>query len=173
MPEDKLIQTSNEIFAYSGLMLKFFNQGLERRLQKYGVSVSSLQYNIVRMLTFERLTISTISQRMDLDPSALVRMIDSLENKGLVVRNTDPNDRRRNPIQITQDGLDLVNAVPVISVDDPIYAAMQSLGVEPSIKLRDLLSRVIRQFPEGRLVSEVMSNPHAVDVKTNTIQHDE
>ncbi len=157
MPEDNLIQITNDIFACSGLMLKFFNQGLEGRLEKYGVKVSSLQFNIVRMLAYETLTISTISQRIGLDPSALVRIIDALEKKGLVARGSDPNDRRRNPIQITQAGINLVAAVPVISNEDPIYLAMQSLGSEHTGQLRDLLVRVIEQFPEGRIVAGAMN----------------
>ena len=157
MPAPDLIQISNEIYTYAALLLKFFSESLEERLQNHGVPLTSLQFSIVRMLRFEPLTISMISQRMSLDPSALVRIIDSLERKGLVLRAVDPHDRRRNPIEITKKGLKLVAAVPVIAENDPVFHALQSLGVEPTVLLRDLLLKVMQQFPEGRLVSELIS----------------
>ncbi len=156
MTENNLMQTASEIFAFSGLLLKFFNQGLERRLVKYGTHLSSLQYNIVRMLAYEQLTISTISKRLGMDPAALVRLVDSLERKGLVLRGKDPHDRRRNPLQITQKGLELVQAIPVIAVDDDTYRALQSIGTDTARQLRDLLTQFVQQFPEGRVVSEIM-----------------
>ncbi len=156
MTENNLMQTAGEIFAFSGLLLKFFNQGLERRLVKYGAHLSSLQYNIVRMLAYEQLTISTISKRLGMDPAALVRLVDSLERKGLVLRGKDPHDRRRNPLQITQKGLELVQAIPVIAVDDDTYRALQSIGTDTARQLRDLLTQFVQQFPEGRVVSEIM-----------------
>ena len=45
------------------------------------------------------------------DKSAVLRQIDNLENKNLVQRIVAPNDRRRNIIHITDEGLNLVNEV--------------------------------------------------------------
>ncbi len=169
MPESDISQMSNEIYTYTALLLKFFNQSLEERLQNYGVPLSSLQYGVLRMVQLESLTISTISQRMGLDPSALVRIIDSLEQKGLVIRGIDPHDRRRNPIQITNNGLNLIAAIPIFSEKDLPFQALQSLGTESVILLRDLLVRVIQQFPEGRFVSELMSDQSGLDNKSNDV----
>ncbi|KKG16778.1 MarR family transcriptional regulator [Methanosarcina sp. 2.H.T.1A.6] len=41
---------------------------------------------------------------MNLDRSSLSRMIDSLENKDIVRRRIDPNDRRRVPVSLTEKG---------------------------------------------------------------------
>ena len=45
------------------------------------------------------------------DKSAVLRQIDSLEKKNLVQRIVAPNDRRRNIIRITDEGLNLINEV--------------------------------------------------------------
>jgi len=45
------------------------------------------------------------------DKSAVLRQIDTLEKKNLVKRIVAPNDRRRNIIHITDEGLNLVNEV--------------------------------------------------------------
>lgn len=156
--EVHLVPVVIEIQLYAALLLKFFNQTLEERLRECGERISSLQYGVLRMLQFETLTISEISQRMGLDPSTLVRAVDALERKDLARRGSDPHDRRRNPITITEKGRELVTAVPVITGEDPTFQALQSFGIEPTMRLRDLLRGLIKELPEGKLVAELMSS---------------
>lgn len=156
MHENHLVPLAIEIQLYAALLLKFFNQALEERLRGCGERISSLQYSILRMLQFETLTISEISRRMGFDPSTLVRAVDTLEGKGLARRGSDPHDRRRNPITITDKGLDLVIAIPMITAEDPTIQALQSFGVESTTQLRDLLRGLMQEFPEGKVVAGLM-----------------
>ena len=158
MNEAQLYPAANEIQIYAALLLKFFNPALEERLRQHGEKISSLQHGILRMLQFETLTISEISQRLGLDLSTLVRAVDSLERKDLARRGNDPNDRRRNPISITERGNVLVTQVPIISEQDPTSQALQTLGVEATTQLRDLLCQLVLEFPEGKTVVNLMSN---------------
>ena len=157
MKEAEIYPAAIEIQLYAALLLKFFNQALEERLRQHGEKISSLQHGILRMLQFETLTISEISQRLGLDPSTLVRAVDSLEQKDLARRGSDPNDRRRNPITITEKGNDLVAQVPIIFDQDPAFQALQTLGVEATIQLRDLLCQLVQEFPEGKTVVDLIS----------------
>jgi DNA-binding MarR family transcriptional regulator len=157
MSESTLSPVAIEIQLYALLLIKLFNQALEDRLHDQGVKASSLQHGILRMLQFETLTISEMSQRLGLDPSTLVRAVDSLEHKGLAQRGSDLHDRRRHPISLTEEGIGLVTAVPVISDEDPVYQALHSLGLGSATQLRDLLRELAVQFPEGKLVAGLMS----------------
>ncbi len=47
-----------------------------------------------------------IAEIMMKDKSVVLRMIDVLEKDQLLVRSTDPNDRRRNIITLTENGLE-------------------------------------------------------------------
>lgn len=152
-----LYPVASEILLYSALLLKFSNQALEERLRASGEPISSLQHGILRMLQYETLTISEISQRLGLDPSTLVRAVDALERRDLARRGSDPRDRRRNPITITERGIELVTAVPAICGEDPALRALQSLGIGTAAQLRDLLRRLISEFPEGKMVAELVS----------------
>ena len=157
MTEFDLVMLSNEIFTYSALLLKLFNQSVDERLRSLGVPMSSLQLSILRMLQHETLTVSTISERLGMDPSTIVRTVDALERKSLAGRGVDPDDRRRNPIKISQEGLELIRKVPVVTATDLSFQALQSIGTESVLQLRGLLLKVMKEFPEGKLVSELMS----------------
>jgi DNA-binding MarR family transcriptional regulator len=60
------------------------------------------------VLTFaggdERLSQQELSQRLGLDPTLLVAVIDELEARGLASRVRDPDDRRRQIVRLTAAG---------------------------------------------------------------------
>jgi DNA-binding MarR family transcriptional regulator len=126
-------------------------------LRHQGIRLTALQYGVLSMLQFEVLTISTISHRTGLDPSSMVRIIDALQRKGLVMRETDPRDRRRNPIRISDPGIELLIAVTAVTEQDPAFQALGGLGDDQVAQLRDLLRAVVMMFPEGRLVAGLFS----------------
>jgi DNA-binding MarR family transcriptional regulator len=155
--QEKLFLAAGEIHFYSALLLKFFNEALESRLRQQGAEISALQHGILSMLMYENLTISVISQRLGMDPSTLVRSVDRLERQGLVVRGRDPKDRRRNPISITEKGRELISAVPPITYEDLPFQALQTLGIDSTLQLRDLLRDLMNEFPEGRMIVSLIS----------------
>ena len=52
-----------------------------------------------------------IADTVKKDKSAVLRQIDNLEKRNLVQRIVAPNDRRRNIIHITDEGLSLINEI--------------------------------------------------------------
>jgi DNA-binding MarR family transcriptional regulator len=148
---------ANEIYIYAALLMKHFNEAFEVRLHQQGESLTGLQIGVLRMFQYEVLTLSTVSQRMGLDPSSIMRIIDALERRGLVLRETDPHDRRRNPIRITEKGAGILLAVPIISEQDPVFRAIAAQGEGQITQLRDILRAIVTQFPDGRTVAELFS----------------
>ncbi len=60
------------------------------------------------VLTFtggeDHLSQQMLSVRLGLDPTIIVALVDELEARGLVVRERDPEDRRRHRLRITAKG---------------------------------------------------------------------
>src|SRR5450631_4020510 len=49
-----------------------------------------------------------IAQRMGVDRTTMVAIIDALEAKGIIARHPDPEDRRRNVVELTPTGQDIL-----------------------------------------------------------------
>jgi DNA-binding MarR family transcriptional regulator len=74
------------------------------------------------------------------DKAGIMRIVDDLERKGLAVRTAVPGDRRARAVEITAQGLSLVDAAHVAA--EPLAERLVA-GLEPgeSKQLTDLLTK--------------------------------
>jgi DNA-binding MarR family transcriptional regulator len=83
-----------------------------------------------------------IAQRMGVDRTTMVALIDALEAKGIIARRPDTEDRRRNVVELTPAGRDILRQA--IAASDKAEAELLSpLSPEESEQLRALLARVL------------------------------
>jgi DNA-binding MarR family transcriptional regulator len=96
----ELAQSSGFLLARLGIGFKMraIDRAEEAGFELYDYSVLAI------LAEGDRETQSTIAATMNLDPSRLVALLDSLEERGLIVRQRDPHDRRRHVVSITADG---------------------------------------------------------------------
>ena len=93
---------SSNAFLLARLGARFKMQ-LIARLDESGFE--SYHYSMLAMLDEgARHTQSTMATALHLDPSRLVSLLDTLESRGLIVRQRDPQDRRRHVVSITKAG---------------------------------------------------------------------
>lgn len=116
---------------------------LERRLEASGTGISGLQFGVLRLLNQDSVTISELSGQMLLAPATLVPVVDALERKGFVQRGSDPRDRRRNPLVLTENGLEAVNRVHFTSDMDSLAQGLMGLGNEKAEQLQALLHELV------------------------------
>lgn len=79
-------------------------------LKNYGISVS--QYNVLRILRGQKgnaVNMNLIQERMIAKTSNTTRLVDKLLHKKFVTRNVCINNRRKMEVQITDEGLSILN----------------------------------------------------------------
>ena len=117
-------------------------QRIVELLKPFGLSPT--QYNVLRILRGAGdcgAACKDIGSRLVTPDPDVTRLIDRLERRGLVTRGRSAADRRKVPVQITAEGLDLLS-----QLDQPVLAScgdtMAPLKPEELHTLVDLLERL-------------------------------
>lgn len=158
MSPEEFLAGSREIRILNAIITKQVHQALEQRLSKHNVGISALQYQLLRMLSHEQYTLSDLSRRLSLDPSTLVPVVDALENKGLVKRERDPQDRRRVPLSLTEEGGKLLNCAPFDHDEDLVHQALLKMGEDKMQELLGLLRELMHHMPEGDNILQTVAS---------------
>lgn len=83
-----------------------------KRLSRYG-GLTPMQLLILQVLASEpKLTASTLSRRVSLSAATLSGMLERLEERGLLLRERDPLDRRRQWLLLSEAGQKLLEQAP-------------------------------------------------------------
>ncbi|QDO94738.1 MarR family transcriptional regulator [Formosa sediminum] len=122
-----IIYTANWINSYQNTFFKPFK-------------ISSQQYNILRILkgAGKPLKVQTIKERMVERSPNVTRLMDKLFAKNLISRIPCPTDRRVVYIEITTQGLDLLDEIAKTKMGD----IFKNLTEEEAAQLSDLLDKL-------------------------------
>ncbi len=83
-----------------------------------------------------------VAQRLGVDRTTMVAIIDALEAKGIIARRPDAEDRRRNVIELTPAGHHILRQA--ITASDAAEAELLApLSPAEAEQLRDLLARIL------------------------------
>ena len=83
-----------------------------------------------------------VAERMGVDRTTMVAIIDALEAKGIIARRPDAVDRRRNVVELTPAGQKILRQATAAS-DAAESELLAPLSSEEGEQLRDLLARVL------------------------------
>jgi DNA-binding MarR family transcriptional regulator len=95
---------------------------------------------ILRRLARKPMTVKQVAQAATIDAPAATVAVNDLEDRGLVVRQTNPDNRRCKVVSLTDAGREVVAAIDAI--DDPAPEALAVLDVAELEALRHLLDRL-------------------------------
>ena len=123
-----------------GLLLALLGYDAMRRLRAAhdAHGLKPRQFQLLGLLERGGLSQRQLNERMELDPSLVVALLNPLETDGYVTRDRDPADRRRHTVSLTPAGAELLKAAGNAqrAVEDDLFALLDQ---EQREQLRALL----------------------------------
>jgi DNA-binding MarR family transcriptional regulator len=128
-----------------GYLLKHANLRLAEltgpALEPYGID--GREFAVLSVLgSAEPLSQLEAAQRLAIDRTTMVSLVDALERKKLVGRRPDPHDRRRNIVELTGQGRETLDGA-TRAVDGAEAAFLGGLAEEDARLFRDVLGRLV------------------------------
>ena len=114
---------------------------LDRELAKFDISAAQLIV-LASLATEEADSPARLCKNISYDPGAMTRMIDRLEQKGLVRRTPNPDDRRATNLELTTAGRALYPQL--LAAKETVQAQfLRGFSKEDERRLEALLSRML------------------------------
>ncbi len=101
------LRLPDELLAKSGFLMVRLGMAFKMRAiqELEAAGFSQYHYSVLAMLGEQpRKTQSSVADALGVDPSQLVGILDGLEERGLIARQRDPDDRRRHVVSLTTAG---------------------------------------------------------------------
>lgn len=107
-------------------------------VERTGLPFSRIR--ILSRLSRRPMSVKEIAQAATIDAPAATVAINDLESRGLVVRETDPANRRCKVVSLTDAGRDMVHTID--TTDDPAPDVLSGLDISVLTQLRALLQKL-------------------------------
>ncbi len=128
----------NLLFTSSWLQNEF-----NRFFKKFGITRQ--QFNVLRILRGQHPNVTSLGQiteRMVERMSNATRLVEKLQQKGLVTREVNPQNRRQLDIRITEKGLTLILKIDKVLIADNSPNRYKLVSPEELKLLNDILNRI-------------------------------
>lgn len=121
-----------------------FEQTFQKKIISKFKGLSKNQPMVIKIIGMEgEIMPSTIGNYTGMDKSSLTRMIDDLEKKGMVFRKSDPEDRRKVLVSLTEKGLECYNYSNQIT--DEILKLADEKDIEDYVQSLETIVRILRK----------------------------
>jgi DNA-binding MarR family transcriptional regulator len=148
---NKVILLSMERDALDNII---FEQTFQKKIAGKFKELSKNQPMVIKIIGIQgEIMPSTLGEYTGMDKSSLTRMVDDLEKKGIVFRKTDPEDRRKVLVSLTEKGLNCYNELTEITVDmaDKILKFVDQKDVEDYVQSLENIVKILRKIDISRL----------------------
>ncbi|MHB8103644.1 MAG: MarR family winged helix-turn-helix transcriptional regulator [Methanosarcina sp.] len=140
----KIILLSMERDALDNLI---FEQTFQKKIIGKFQELSKNQPMVIKIIGMEgEIMPSTIGKYTGMEKSSLTRMVDDLEKKGIVFRKTDPEDRRKVLVSLTDKGLECYNYFNEIA--DELLGLVDEKDVEDYVQSLETMVKILRKVAD-------------------------
>jgi MarR family transcriptional regulator, lower aerobic nicotinate degradation pathway regulator len=132
----------------AGHVWKGARAGIQAALAEHGLGTADHGV-LVALGDFGALSQQEIAEALDADKSQVVRLIDQLEQRGLVTRAIDPRDRRRHRVELTPAGRRLLRRATAAAqrMEEEYFSALSAAERQT---LTSLLQRALESQERPR-----------------------
>jgi DNA-binding MarR family transcriptional regulator len=128
------------------LFVKIFKQmrrEVEKQLAQADIKLSPSAFGVLHLLRKRKqLTIKDLGDHLMIRPATLVPVIDALEKNGLIRRQPDKDDRRRNFLILTPAGEKIFKSGVFAKIDHLLSGKLEKIGLAKSRQLFSLISEL-------------------------------
>ena len=111
-----------------------------------------------------KVSVSDISNYLRVTSPSVTHLLNSLEEKGIVERTQDENDRRSVRVKLTESGLEIINSADK-KLKRNFNGLIEELGLEQSAQLYTLLSEAIKYFNKVTLIESMKKDECVLNLK--------
>ncbi|HEY8863634.1 MAG TPA: MarR family transcriptional regulator [Candidatus Dormibacteraeota bacterium] len=116
------------------------SEALQTRIW-HAAELTLAQVRVLRRLAKEPRSLGQLGADLVLAPPSMTRLVDRLEERGLIERRRDDEDRRKVLATITPEGRRMVSAIPFLE-GTPIRTAVDGMTVAD----RERIAAAMREF---------------------------
>jgi DNA-binding MarR family transcriptional regulator len=109
-------------------------------IEETGLPFSRIR--ILRRLARRPMTVKQVAEAATIDAPAATVAVNDLEDRGLVVRETDPTNRRSKVVSLTDAGREMVRVID--GIDDPAPDALTSLDDADLKALHAIIDKIAK-----------------------------
>src|SRR5438132_2229039 len=136
---------------------RLMRRRFERRARQIGLPITRQQARaLLHIARNEGLSQAAVATMLDIEPIALVRILDRLHDEGLVERRPHPTDRRVRTLWLTSLAWDVVDRVLALNAETREAACA---GLPPAA--RDMLMQTLGHMKDNLAVAEATESAAA------------
>lgn len=131
------------------------SEALQTRIW-HAAELTLVQVRVLRRLAKQPRSLGQLGADLMLAPPSMTRLVDRLEERGLIARRRDDDDRRKVLATITAEGRRLVSAIPFLE-GTPIRTAVARMTVADRERIAAAMhefTTAVRQVEEESLLVE-------------------
>lgn len=144
MNEPEALAIASDIHKLLLSAIKMIGRDMEQRLAQQNMSISGLQFGVIKLLEHHNgSALNEISRMMMLAPATLVPAVDALEKNGFVTRIRDSQDRRRTLLTLTSKGHEALVEVHKLNRSAALVSSVREMGPDACTQLIILLRQLV------------------------------
>ena len=148
LPDPAALQPNIGAMLYD--VARLMRRRFERRARQTGLPITRQQARaLLHIARKEGLSQAAVATMLDIEPIALVRLLDRLHEEGLVERRPHPTDRRVRTLWLTPLAWDVIDRVRALNVEIREEACA---GLPPAA--REMLMRALGHMKGSLLLAE-------------------